>query len=65
MQTFEIRLPEGIAAKLTEAAQSLGVSVEYLLQMCVEEKLARLEEDLLSATDYVLEKNAELYKRLA
>jgi hypothetical protein len=65
MQTIEIQLPEQIAAKLVEAAQRLGVTVEDLLQASVEEKLARLDEDFLSATSYILEKNKELYQRLA
>ncbi|MBX3278482.1 MAG: DNA-binding protein [Acidobacteria bacterium] len=65
MQTIEIQLPEEIAAKLLEAARRFGVSVEYLLQTSVEEKLARLDEDYLSAANYVLKKNAELYQRLA
>jgi antitoxin FitA len=65
MQTIEIQLPEQIAAKLMETAERLGVTVEYLLQASVEEKLARLDEDFLSAANYVLEKNAELYQRLA
>ncbi|MDX2032726.1 MAG: DNA-binding protein [Blastocatellia bacterium] len=65
MQTIEIQLPEQIAAKLLEAAQKLGVSVEALLQASVEEKLARLDDDFLSATAYILEKNSELYHRLA
>ena len=65
MQTIEIHLPEQIAAKLLEAAQRLGVTVEDLLQTSVEEKLARLDEEFLSATAYILDKNAELYRRLA
>ncbi len=65
MQTLEIQLPEETAAKLLEAAQRLGVTLEYLLQTSVEEKLARLDEGFLFAAKYVLEKNAELYQRLA
>lgn len=65
MQTLEIQLPEQIAVRLQEAAQKLGVSVEVLLQASVEEKLARLDEDFLAAANYVLEKNSELYQRLA
>jgi antitoxin FitA len=65
MQTLEIQLPEQVAARLMEAAQRLGVSTEALLQASVEEKLARLDEDFLSAAKYVLEKNTELYRRLA
>jgi hypothetical protein len=37
MQTIEIQLPEQIATKLLEAAEQLGVTVEYLLQASVEE----------------------------
>jgi hypothetical protein len=48
-----------------EAAKRLGVSREALLQASVEEKLARLDEDFLSAANYVLEKSTELYRRLA
>ncbi len=65
MQTLEVQLSEQTAAKLQEAAQRLGVSLEYLLQISVEEKLARLEEDFLAAANYVLDKNKELYQRLA
>jgi hypothetical protein len=65
MQTLEIQLPEQIAVRLQEAAHKLGVSVEVLLQASVEEKLARLDEDFLAAANYVLEKNSELYQRLA
>ena len=46
-------------------AQKLGVSVEYLLQTSMEEKLARLDEEFLAASSYILEKNKDLYQRLA
>jgi hypothetical protein len=65
MQTIEVQLTEQIAAKLQEAAQRLGVTIEDLLHASVKEKLARLDEDFLTATSYVLEKNTELYQRLA
>jgi antitoxin FitA len=61
----ELQLPEQVAARLMEAAKRLGVSREALLQASVEEKLARLDEDFLSAANYVLEKSTELYRRLA
>jgi hypothetical protein len=65
METIEIQLAEQTAANLHKAANKLGVTVEELLQAIVEEKLARLDEDFLSATNYILEKNKELYRRLA
>ena len=65
MKTFEIHLSEETVAKLKNAAERLSVSPEKLLVLSVEEKLAQLDVDFHRATDYVLTKNAELYKRLA
>jgi hypothetical protein len=65
MKTLELALPEQTAIKLQEAAQKLGLMPEELLQISVEEKLARLDAEFLKAATYVIEKNDELYKRLA
>lgn len=65
MKTLELHLPEPTVAKLEEAAERLSVSPEELLIMSLEEKLAQLDAEFQSAADYVLTKNAELYKRLA
>lgn len=65
MKTLAITLIDETADKLEEAARKLGVSVDELLNMSIEEKLARLDEEFRSAAEYVLSKNAELYKRLA
>jgi len=65
MKTVKLELPEQIAAKLQEAAQKLGLMPEQLLQISVEEKLARLDVEFLKAATYVIEKNDELYQRLA
>ncbi len=65
MKTLEVTLPEDVASRLQETAQKLGVSPEDLVRISLEEKLARLDEGFLEAARYVLEKNAELYKRLA
>lgn len=65
MKTLEVTLPEDVTRRLQEAARRLGVSPESLIRMSLEEKLARLDEGFLEAVRYVLEKNAELYKRLA
>jgi antitoxin FitA len=65
MKMLEVTLPEDVASRLQETAQKLGVSPEDLVRMSLEEKLARLDEGFLDAARYVLEKNAELYKRLA
>ncbi|MGH9843423.1 MAG: DNA-binding protein [Blastocatellia bacterium] len=65
METLEIQVPEQTVARLQEAARQLGVTLESLLQISVEEKLARLDEDFQAAASYVFEKNKELYQRLA
>jgi len=65
MKTLELNLPEPTAAKLEEAAERLSVSPEELLILSLEEKLAQLDAQFQRASEYVLNKNAELYKRLA
>ncbi len=65
MKTLELNLPEPTAARLEEAAERLSLSPEELLVLSLEEKLAQLDAEFRSASDYVLKKNAELYKRLA
>lgn len=65
MQTLEIHLPEQTVSKLREAAERLKISPEELLVLSVEEKLSDLNVQFEQAADYVLTKNAELYKRLA
>ncbi|HXG68412.1 MAG TPA: DNA-binding protein [Blastocatellia bacterium] len=64
MKTVEVELTKQVAARLQEAAKKLGITLEELLQVSVEEKLARLDSDFQAAADYVLSKNTELYKRL-
>ena len=65
MKIFELNLPEPTVAKLQEAAERLRVSPEDLAILSLEEKLAQLDDQFKHASDYVLNKNAELYKRLA
>ena len=65
MKTLEVQLPEQTASKLEKAAQRLSVSAEHLLVLSVEEKLAQLDEEFRRSADYVLQKNADLYDRLA
>lgn len=65
MKTLEIQLPEATAAKLEQVAEQLNVSPEQLLVLSIEEKLAQLDEEFRSSADYVLKKNADLYRRLA
>jgi hypothetical protein len=65
MKRLEVDLPDATASRLEDAAQKMGVPAGDLMRISVEEKLARLDESLRDAADYVLTKNAELYKRLA
>jgi len=65
MTTITIAMPEERLLKLREAAARLGVSPEELVRVSIEELLAPPEEAFREAVDYVLDKNAELYRRLA
>jgi len=65
MTTITISLPDDRLLKLKEAAAHLGVEPEELVRVSIEELLTRPEEDFNRAVDYVLRKNAELYRRLA
>ena len=64
MTTVTITLPDERLSKLKELAASLGVSSEELVRVSIEELLTRPEKAFRQAADYVLRKNAELYRRL-
>ena len=63
-KTLEIHLSDELASKVERAARESGVSVEQLLQASVEEKIQR-DAQFETAVSHVLEKNAELYRRLS
>lgn len=65
MTTITITLPDDRLQKLKEKASRLRVSPEELVRATVEELLDRPEEEFQRALEYVLNKNAELYWRLA
>ena len=65
MKMLTINLPEKTAAEADEAARKLGLSVEDLVRASLEEKLQQLSLSFDEAAKRVLEKNAELYQRLA
>ena len=64
MTTVTVTLPDDRVLKLKEVAGRLGVSSEELVRVSIEELLTRPEETFRQVTGYVLEKNAELYRRL-
>ena len=65
MTTITIALPDDRLLKLKEMATRFGVSPEELVSVSIEELLTHPEEAFERAKDYVLNKNAELYRRLA
>lgn len=65
MKTLELELPEDIVTKLEKASAQLGISPEHLLRLSVEEKLTKLDDEFDNAASDLLQKNAELYKRLS
>ena len=65
MEVLELQLPEQTASKLQEAAERLGVSPEQLSILSIEEKPAQLEDEFRRSAEYALQKNADVYRRLA
>ena len=65
MTTITVSLPADRMQKLREVAAQYRVAPEDLVRASVEELLTRPEEEFKHALEYVLDKNAELYRRLA
>ncbi|MBM4328440.1 MAG: DNA-binding protein [Deltaproteobacteria bacterium] len=65
MTDLAISLPEETVATLREKALAYGVRAEDLMRAGIDRLLASPEEDFEEAVDYVLERNEELYRRLA
>lgn len=51
--------------KMQELAQELGISLEEFIRIRIDEWLTYPQADFTSAASYVLQKNSELYQRLA
>ena len=64
MYKLELTLPDDLAQKLEKLASELNISPEELAAEGLKEKLER-HEAFQNAARHVLNKNAELYKRLA
>jgi antitoxin FitA len=65
MVTITVTLSEDRLQKLQELASQFRIAPEELLRVSVEELITRPQADFQKALAYVLEKNKELYKRLA
>jgi hypothetical protein len=60
-----VDVPPGLEAQLGEVAARLNVSVDDLASAAVRDLLMRPNEDFERVATRVLEKNRELYRRLA
>lgn len=65
MTQFSIELTDDQARRLSELADEAGKTPEDLLAVSVREWLDKGSSDFAQAATYVLQKNAELYRRLA
>ncbi len=65
MTTISIPLSDERAAQLRLRAEQVGLAPEEFLRRRVEQLLDHPDTSFREAAAYVLEKNAELYRRLA
>jgi antitoxin FitA len=65
MPTITISLSEEQLEGLRERARQAGVAPEDLVRASLEEWLSAPDKDFAEAARHVLQKNAELYRRLA
>jgi len=65
MTTFTITLPDERVKKLREIAERFRVAPEELLRASLEKLLTCPMEDFQTVLERVLNKNADLYKRLS
>lgn len=65
MTSITIDLTDDQVASLREVAARLGMSLEEVVLMGVRQVLTTSDEDFRRAADHVLDKNADLYRRLA
>jgi hypothetical protein len=65
MAQMSITLSDESARLLRQRASEAGTTPEELVRATIEEWLRRPNGDFAPAADYVLKKNAELYRRLS
>ncbi len=65
MNTITVQVSEERLQQLQTIADNLGLSLEDLVLQGIDEVLSRSQEEFQQAANYVLRKNAELYRRLA
>jgi predicted transcriptional regulator len=64
MTTLTITISDSVKERLDEKAAELGQSIDQIVENSIEAFLGR-NQRIKDATDYVLKKNEELYRRLA
>ncbi len=65
MRAITITLPDEQWQKLQEIAVQFQINPEEFLHISIEELLSRPDEAFQQALAYILQKHAELYRRLA
>lgn len=65
MTSITIALPDDHMEQLQELAKQLNISTEELVRISIDELLSKLNSDFQQAAEFVLDKNDELYRRLA
>jgi len=65
MSTITVTVSDDRLAKLKEVAGRFNITAEDLVRVSIDELLSRPEEAFEKAANYVLNKNSELYRRLA
>ncbi len=63
--SITINISDEQLQKLQTLAQENGISLEDLLRARIEDWLSQATSEFAQAANYVLKKNAELYRRLA
>ncbi len=63
----EIRIPlaDDQMAQLREVAERYGIAPEEIARLSLEDLLSRSDESIQAQINHVIEKNKELYQRLA
>jgi antitoxin FitA len=65
MASITIDIQDSQLQKLQDLADLYGMSPEVLVSAGLKDWLSLQQSEFTNAADYVLEKNAELYRRLA
>lgn len=65
MKTLTIQLSDDTDDRLQYLADQLGMPLEEVTQVSIDDQLKRLDREYEEATEEMLSKNAELYQRLS